>query len=329
MTNIGKIFITAIATGLMGLFATPLYSAEATITAASCFPIGHPVSKPFQALIEEVNARGKGVIQIDLKGGAPAIGSPFTLTQKMSKGAYDVVGCTEGYFGNVLKEAPVLRLAEKSYSELRRNGGIAYIEKLFNAKNIHFVARHWTFGKFHLWLNDKNKINKADLSGLHLRSVPVYTPFFKALGATIQRSTTAEVYTYMENGTVQGYGWPAAGWVPPWAKVTKYKVNPGIYDSTLHTMVNLKAWNKLTKKQQDVITQVGLEAEWTAEPGNPKLAAMLKKEDAYRASHGMEIITMTGAEREKWVKAAYNAAWDDVFKKSPKHGKALQKLFGN
>ncbi len=56
--------------------------AETTISGASCFPIGSPPSRPFEALVKEINKRGKGIVQIDLKGGAPAIGSPFTLTQK-------------------------------------------------------------------------------------------------------------------------------------------------------------------------------------------------------------------------------------------------------
>mgnify|MGYP006196331231 FL=1 len=77
-------------------------AAEVTLSGASCFPIGSPPGRPFEALVKEVNATGKGVLQIKMIGGAPAIGSPFTLTQKMSKGAYDVIGCTEVYFGNVI-----------------------------------------------------------------------------------------------------------------------------------------------------------------------------------------------------------------------------------
>ncbi len=329
MTNIYKTLMVAASAALIGVIAAPAYAAEVTLSGASCFPIGSPPSKPFEAVVKAVNERGKGIMQIKMVGGAPAIGSPFTLTQKMSKGAYDVVGCTEAYFGNVIPEAPVFRLTDKPYSELRKNGGMAYIQKLLNAKNIHFVARHHSFGAFHLWLNKSSKITKPDLTGLHLRVAPVYTAFFKSLGATTQRSNIAQVYTYMENGTVQGYGWPAAGWVPSWAKVTKYKVDPGFYEATLHTLVNLKKWKTLTKEQQDFLTKVGLEFEAKAEPGNPMLGAMLKKTNDYRASQGMEVITLTGADREKWLNAAYTAAWNEVLERSPEHGPALRKLFGN
>ncbi len=303
----------------------PAISAEVTLSGASCFPIGSPPSRPFEAVVDEVNKRGKGVVQIDLKGGAPAIGSPFTLTQKMAKGAYDVVGCTEAYFGNVLPAAPALRFSDYTFAELRENGGLAYMRRLLAEKGIHFVARHHDFGAFHLWLSQP--ITGPDLTGLHLRVSPVYTAFFKSLGATTQRSNIAQVYTYMENGTVQGYGWPALGWVPSWVKVTKYRIEPGFYHASLHTLVNLKKWQTLTKAQQDVLTEVGLAFEAKAETNTPAFQALLYKQKSWMASQGMNTITFEGADREKWLAAAAKAGWDEVLERSPEHGPALKKLF--
>ena len=329
MTNIYKTLVGVLSATLMGLIAAPVHSAEVTLKTASCFPIGSPPSRPFEAVVAEVNERGKGIVQFDMVGGAPKIGSPFTLTQKMSKGVYDVVGCTEVYFGNVIEEAPAFRLSEKSFAELRKNGVIDYLQKLLNEKGIHYVARYWDFGTFHLWLNEQNKITKPDLTGLHLRVAPVYTAFFKSLGATVQQATLPQIYTYMENNTVQGFGWPAAGWVPPWAKVTKYRVDPGFYLAPLHLLVNLEAWNKLTQEQQDFITKIGLEHEAKSEPGNPTLTALRKKEDDFRASKGMEVITFSGADREKWLNAAYTAGWGELLERSPEHGAKLKALVGN
>ena len=299
--------------------------AETTLSGASCFPIGSPPSRVFEAVVKAINERGKGVVQIDLKGGAPAIGSPFTLTQKTAKGAYDVVGCTEAYFGNLLPEAPVFRFSDYTYAELRKNGALAYMQRLLAEKNIHFVARHHDFGPFHLWLS--KPITKPDLTGFHLRVAPVYTAFFKSLGATTQRSNIAQVYTYMENGTVQGYGWPSLGWVKPWIKVTKYRVEPGFYHATLHTLVNLKRWNKLSKAEQAVITKVGLEFEANAETNTTEWQAKSYAQKAWMAEGGMNTITFEGVDREKWLSAAVKEGWDEVLKRSPKHGAALKKLF--
>jgi TRAP-type C4-dicarboxylate transport system substrate-binding protein len=264
-------------------------------------------------------------VQVKLVGGAPAIGSPFTLTQRMSKGAYDLVGCTEAYFGNVLPEAPAFRLAERSYAALRKNGGIPYMQKLLAAKGVHYIGRHHDFGPFHLWLS--KPIDSPDLTGLHLRVSPVYTAFFKSMGATVQTSNIAQVYTYMENGTVQGYGWPALGWVPSWVKVTKYRVEPGFYNSTLHTLANLKKWNTLTAAQKAVITKVVMGFEARSEPDSAYLREGLKKQNAKTASEGLSAITFTGANAKTWVDAANDAAWTEVRNRSPQDGPKLQKLF--
>ena len=305
--------------------STPVLSSEVTIKGASCFPIGSPPGRPFEGVVKEINSRGKGVIQVKLMGGAPAIGSPFTLTQKMSRGAYDIVGCTEAYYGNVIPEAPVVRLTSKPAAELRKNGAIAYFAKLLAAKNIHYVGRHNDFGPFHLWLS--KKIDKPDLTGLNLRVAPVYTAFFKKLGATVQTAPMPKIYTLMENNTVQGFGWPAGAFAQPWVKVTKYKVNPGFYTAPLQTLVNLKSWKALNSKQQAVITKVVMEKEAATEPGNASLAAHLKKNEAMFAKGGMKTIEFTGADREYWSKTAMDEAWREVKERSPKHGPALEKLF--
>ncbi len=318
--------LLAVATvGATGIAASAAHSAEVTLRGASCFPIGSPPGRPFEALVKEVNKRGKGVVQIKLLGGAPAIGSPFTLTQRMSKGSYDVIGCTEGYFGNVLPEAPVLRLMEVSYSTLRKNGGIALVEKLLNAKNIHYVARHQDYGHFHLYLS--KPISKPDLKGLNLRVSPVYTAFFTSMGATVQRAAMPQIYTLMENGTVQGYGWPLRGYPPAWLKVTKYRVDPGFYNSSLHTLVNLRKWKSLTKAQQDVITKVGLEFEGRADPSSATAKAADAKQRAWFEKGGVKTITFTGADAKKWLDAARDSGWAQVIKRSPKNGPELKKLF--
>ncbi len=327
LTNLKKVSIAgAVIAAVIGI-SLPAMAAEVTVTAASCFPIGSPPSRPFEAVINAINEKGKGVIQIDLKGGAPAIGSNTTIVQKMSRGVYDMVGCPEGYFGNMVPEGAVLRLSEMPYADLRKNGGIKMISGLMEKKNIRYLGRHHDFGPFHLWLS--KKIDKPDLTGLNLRVSSVYTPFFKSLGATVQTSNIAQVYTYMENGTVQGYGWPALGWVPSWVKVTKYRVEPGFYSATLHTLFNNKKWNNLNDDQKAVISKVVMEFEANSEADSEGFVSRLKAQKDKTAKQGLTAITFEGADREKWVASAREAAWKEVVERSPENGAALKKLFTN
>ena len=305
----------------LGFAVSSVSYGETTIRGASCFPIGSPPSKPFEGLVKDINAAGKGVIQIKMIGGAPAIGSPFTLVQKTSKGVYDIVGCPDAYYGNVLPEAKAHKLTEFSAAEMRKNGAYAYYNTLMAKKNLKSLGEYMNFGPFFLWTNVK--VEKADLSGLHLRVSPGYTPFFKALAATVQRSNIAQVYTYMENGTVKGYGWPALGWVPAWVKVTKYRIEPGFYIAPLEAIVNLKAWKKLSKAQHDLVMKVLL----AQEARNSKWKERLKKQNAKTAKQGLKGIQLQGAERTKWIATAKKAAWDEVISLSPIEGPKLKKLF--
>lgn len=324
-----KKFANLIYAGTIGMaalgVAAPALSAEVTLTGASCFPIGSPVSKAFEKLVVDINKAGKGIVQIDLKGGAPAIGSPFTLVQKMSKGVYDVVGCTEGFFGNVFAEAAVLRFAEVPFSTLRKNGGLKMASDLMAKKGIHYVGRYTDFGPFHLYLT--KKIDKPDLTGLNLRVVPIYTAFFKALGATVQTANPAQVYTFLENGTIQGYGWSSTALVPAWIPLTKYRVEPGFYASSLHMLVNNRKWKTLTDEQKAVINKVTLMAEAKSDPSSPKYKEMV---DSYRSmleTKGMTMIRFSDEETKKWSALAKKAGWDELLERSPEHGPKLMKLF--
>jgi hypothetical protein len=53
----------------------------------------------------------------------------------------------------------------------------------------------------------------------------------------------------------------------------------------------------------------------------------LKKQHAKTASEGLSAIEFTGADREKWLKAATDAGWAEVLERSAEHGLALKKLF--
>ena len=308
----------------MAVTTAPVSAQEASIRGASCFPKGSFFSLRFEKFIDEVNAQGKGVIQIVYGGGAPAIGSPFTLIQKMSKGVFDIASCTGAYFQNVVPEADAWKLLENSPDEIRANGGWALMEKIHRAKNVLPISRTHYGTPFHLYLAEGKKISKPDLTGLHLRVAPIYTNFFKALGATTQNSNLAQIYTLMENGTVHGYGWPITGMRPGWEKVTKYRVDPGFYDADLEILANAQSWDKLPQKARDLMLKVAMKIEKEAVVADAKavVASAAKQKE-----QGFETITFSEAETKAWLQKARDAGWEGVEKTSPQNGPALRKLF--
>ncbi|WP_417517601.1 TRAP transporter substrate-binding protein DctP [Minwuia sp.] len=311
----------AITAGALGFAAQA--SAETTLVGASCFPQGSFFSKRFEAFVEQVNAKGKGVVQIDYKGGAPAIGSPFTLVQKQAQGVYDIVSCTGAYYQNVVPEADAWKLLEASPDEARANGGWDLMEAIHRNKNLVPISRFHYGTPFHLYLAEGKKIDKPDLTGLHLRVAPIYTNFFKALGATTQNSNLAQIYPLMENGTVAGYGWPITGLRPGWEKVTKYRVDPGFYDADINLLVNARSWDSLDAKAVGLITDLAMEAE---QAGIEADKAAVKASTEKQAGE-FEIITFSAADTEKWSSTARDAGWEGVIANSPENGPKLRNLF--
>lgn len=298
--------------------------AEANIRAVSCWQEGSFFSKRLEALIAAVNEKGAGKIKIDYQGGAPAIGSPFTVVQKTAQGVYDLTVCTGGYYTNVLPEADAWKLMEKSPAETRDNGGWQMMVDVHRTKNLVPISRVHHGVKFHLYLAEGHKIDKPDLSGKHLRVTPTYLNFFKALGATTQNSSAAQIFTLMENGTVSGYGWPVIGHQPGWETVTKYRVDPGFYDVDLQFLMNARAWDSLPEDVQNLIEEEAIKIEQEATVGDPKLAAGAA---AKQAEEHFEVITFSDEDAEAYVQASRDAGWDSVAEINAGLAERLRPLF--
>ncbi|WP_158259839.1 TRAP transporter substrate-binding protein DctP [Phyllobacterium phragmitis] len=320
-----SVLLGAAALAISSFAATAAFAEVAVLRGVSCFPIGAPPGVPFEDLVAEINKRGEGIVQIESLGGAPAIGSPFQVGERMALGAYDIAGCPEAFFGNLLPEAPVLRLSDYTFAELRKNGALDYFQELMKAKGAIFLGRHHDDGPFHLFLAEP--IDKPDLTGLNLRISPVYTAFFKAMGATVQRSSMPEVYTLMENGTVDGFGWSFRGVSPDWYKVAHYRVDPGVYHATIHTIANLARWESLSPEARDLVMSVILEFEARTEPTSDYAKDLDEKMKATQAENGMKTITFEGADAEKWLRVAKNSAWAEFLEQNPETGPKLKDLF--
>jgi TRAP-type C4-dicarboxylate transport system substrate-binding protein len=174
---------------------------------------------------------------------------------------------------------------------------------------------------FQLYLT--KKIDKPDLTGLKIRVTPVYRAFFSALGATVNRTPPGEVYTALERGVVEGYGWPIQGIFDlGWQEVTKYRVDPGFYQVDVNVLVNLDKWKSLSPKQREFLIKQG---KWL-ESLNAENAEINKSEIKRQADGGIKTITFSPELSKKYLDTAYKVGWDSVIKVSPKNGPELKKL---
>ena len=296
---------------------------EVTLKGVSAFAEKTMFSKNFERFIEKVNQEGKGLVQINYIGGGGKVMNPFEVGNAVRSGVVDVANDTGAFYTNLMPEADALKLTQHTIQELRQNGGWEYINKLHNQKlNSYYLARQGDGIPFHLYLT--KKITKPDLKGMKIRVTPVYRAFFEAMGATATRTAPGEVYTALERGVVDGYGWPIQGILDlGWQEVTKFRVDPGFYEVDVNVLVNLKKWQSLSPEQQAFLIKMG---KWL-ESLNAENAAINKEEVKKQAAAGIQTITFSSDVSKKYFDLAYKAGWDNVLQVSPKEGAELKKFF--
>jgi TRAP-type C4-dicarboxylate transport system substrate-binding protein len=321
----GKKTLSAIAilTMLFFMVVSVAGAKEVTLKGVSAFAEKTMFSKNFERFIEKVNQEGKGLVQINYIGGGGKVMSPFEVGNAVRAGVVDIANDTGAFYTNLMPEADALKLTQRTIQELRRNGGWEYINKLHNQKlNAYYLARQGDGIPFHLYLT--KKITKPDLTGKKIRVTPVYRAFFEAMGATATRTAPGEVYTALERGVVDGYGWPIQGILDlGWQEVTKYRVDPGFYDVDVNVLVNLNKWQSLSPQQQAFLIKMG---KWL-ESLNAENAAINKEEVKKQAAAGIQTITFSSDVSKKYFDLAYKAGWERVLQVSPKEGAELKKFF--
>ncbi|HEY2424842.1 MAG TPA: TRAP transporter substrate-binding protein DctP [Pseudolabrys sp.] len=299
------------------------FAQEVTLRAVTAFAEKTTYSRPFEKFIEQVNADGKGIIQINYIGGPKAM-PPFEVGNALKAGVVDIANTTGAFTTNVMPESDAWKLTERPMSELRKNGGYDYMAKLYAEKmNAIFLARLVDNNQFHLYLN--KPISTPDLTGLKIRITPVYRDFFQALGATVVQTPPGEVYTSLERGVVDGYGWPITGIFDlGWHEKTKYRVDPGFYTVEVSILVNKTTWDKLSDAQKAVLRKA-------AERGEAEAAAEFGAENAKdtkrQADAGIQTIKFDGSVAEAYRAKAYQAGWEGVIKQSPEHGPKIKEFF--
>lgn len=234
----------------------------------------------------------------------------------------DLVFTTNAYYVSIIPEVDALKLSDYTPSEERANGAWAYMNELHKKQGLYYLGRLGIQIPFQLFL--KKPIKTADLKGLNIRVSPMYLQAIKGLGGNPVVIPPTDVYIALERNVVDGYCWPEVGirdW--GWQKQTKYMVEPTFYTGPNPLVMNLKTFEKLPKNLQDVLTEATAEAEKEVVAYYKALA---RTEHSLLTKEGIETITLPPAERDKFLKIAYDEGWKDIISKNPKNGAELKKL---
>jgi len=306
------------------LTVTTAQSGPVVIKAITAFPKNHLNNDPVSMFIDKVNSRAEGKVKIDWIGG-PEVIATFDQIHALKAGTIQMILYYPfGYMKSVMPEAECKGLTQLAEWEERKTGAYdvwcEIFEKRVNAK---YLGRFHSLLPFTVFSN--KKIEKVDdFKGLKMRVMPLYIPFLKALGASPVTIPPSEIYTSMERGVVDGFMWPNVGMASfGLQEVTKYQMEPGVFQMEPATMINLDAWKKIPADAQAIIMDVMKDMEYIASMRNGLIE---EKELGIRAAAGMQTMTLSPAEAEKFRNVAYEETWKVVIQNAPEYAPKLREL---
>lgn len=310
-----------VAAACAALYLVPASAQQVTLRAVNGFQEGTYFARNFERFVERVNAEGKGVVQINYIGGPRAIPT-FEQGAALRNGVVDLANTTAAYTANLVPEGLALNYTDKKIAQLRKDGTLAYLNNLYTEKGLYYFAKTGEGIQYHLFLN--KPIDKADLSGLKIRIAPIFRDFFSKLGASVMQTAAGEVYTALDRGVVDGYGWPLLGIFDfGWQEKTKYRVDPGFYSLELGIVFSANSWKKLTAEQRSFLEKQAATLEGELNEISARDAAVEIKK---HADAGIQVIKLSPEHSRVFLKTGYDAAWEGLVKSSPVHGPKLREM---
>ncbi len=321
-TKLKQYCIAMIAGTVLAGGAMSAAAEEVTLRAVNAFQEGTYFARPFEDFVKRVNEEGKGVVQIQYLGGPKAI-SPGEHGTALRRGVIDMANTTASYTANLVPEGMAMNFTPLSMAELRGTGMVDYMNQLYLAKGMYYLGRTAEGIPYHIYTN-KKVAKVSDIQGQKLRVAPIYRDFFQALGATMLQTQAGEVFTALERGAVDGYGWPLIGIFDfGWQEKTKYIVDPGFYSVEVGMVMSKAAWEKLTDQQREFLSKqaIKLESENVARARADGEAELKRMREA-----GLEVLSLPEEDKKTFLETAYRTAWDGLLKVSPEHAAKLREL---
>ncbi|MDL0433881.1 TRAP transporter substrate-binding protein DctP [Marinobacter sp. TBZ242] len=312
----------ALGAGLVSLGLVSQAAADvATLRTVSAFTSGTAIPHTFEMFLEEIEGDADAPVNVDFIGG-PETMSPFQVGNAVSNGVVDMAFVTSAFYTSSLPAAHALNLTRYSPEELRETGRFEQLQEMWREQmNVHYLAYTNYGNRYHLYLNEP--ISSPELNGLRMRITPVYRAFVEKMGGEAAQTPPGEVYTALERGTVDGYGWPIQGIFDlGWQEHTRYRVDPGFYHVEVGVLVNQDTWNNLTEEQRDYLTEKAI---WLEEQNalNEEINA---EEERRQAEAGIETIEFEGEERERYLEMAYEVQWERLAQEHAANAERLREI---
>lgn len=315
--TLGKFAATCVAATALAGIAMPAHAAT-ELKVSTALGSKHDQSTAFFETFMSKMKEDESEVKLNYIGG-PEVTPNRKQGSAMKRGLIDIIMSPATYYATQVPEARLTGISNVSPKEWRKNGGFDLMSKAW-AKRLNAVILGWGnyygYDQFNIYTLKKPKLSKKtgiDLTGVKMRTTPLYTPFLRAMGATPKAISPAEVYTALERGVVGGLAWPEGGVAfRGWQQHIKYRVFPGFFRSTTMVTMNKDVFEKLSKKTQKQLLAAGLHYE---NASGALLKAKAKVDNAKVFKAGVQKFELKGEYAKAYIKTIVNANWTDAAKR--------------
>jgi TRAP-type C4-dicarboxylate transport system substrate-binding protein len=288
-------------------------SAEVTLTAVYSLPPTNDLFRSYTNFVEDVNANGAGILQIDLRGGTEAIPVNEQLSA-VSLGIVDIYMGPAGYYHGQIPELAAIDAAAVPADKLRAAGFHDALDAEMRARmGVSLLGLMGTGYAFQFYTINEPPISEdgdIDLSGMRIRGGISYDAMFNELGIIRVDIPAGDIYTALERGVVDGIGFTTIGVSSAgWQDFLRYRIYPTWRQGNTIIAMNAAARDRLTEEQHAYLMEMMEKHEMLAFD----MARALQDVDteALQAA-GVTDIHLEGPGAERVTNAFQDTFWDAV-----------------
>jgi TRAP-type C4-dicarboxylate transport system substrate-binding protein len=311
---------------MIGALSAPTAAdAQTSLRAISFIPKTNPVLAMANAWVGQVNKQLGGQVHVNYVGGPEAM-DRREQPEALRKGVVDITFTAAGDYQDQVPVASAFVLSKLTPMQERTSGFYDFmVDQHANHLNAHYLGR-MQVSPFYLWVKKAPK-TLADLNGLKMRTGLLYDRMMRAFGMVPVSINAPEVYNALQEGIVDGFGWPVTGpRKQGWLDNCKYVIDLPFYPaSNVVALMNLDKWKALPPATQDALTKLTADFE-------PTMVKHFDDEDAAEwQAIGDKVIKsrFSFAEDKRYLDTAYDVEWNVLQQRVPDLVNKLRSISGN
>jgi TRAP-type C4-dicarboxylate transport system substrate-binding protein len=286
---------------------------EVTLSAIYSLPPSNDLFVSYTNFVDDVNANGKGLLQINLRGGVEAVprNEQFSAT---SLGIVDIYMGPAGYYQGQMPELAVIDAAAVPADKLRAAGLHEALDDVMREKmGISLLGLVGTGYNFQFYTIAKPTISAdgdIDMTGMRIRGGPSYDTMYNALDIIRVDIPAGDIYTALERSVVDGIGFTTIGVSSAgWQEFLRYRIFPTWRQGNTIIAMNAAARDRLTDEQEAYLLEMMAKHEMLAYDMAKQLEAT---DTAALAAAGVEDIILEGPGAARITGAFQDTFWDSV-----------------